>query len=334
MRKSSDSNPVVGIIGGGPAGMSCALWLKQLGLSPHIIERNAALGGLLLNINRINRWVLGLPGRTSVELAGLYGSHIREESIPVNYDTQVITVETTGTGFLLNLQEVDRIQTSMPVQALVIATGVRVLGRETFGNTPGFDSLTAAGLIGCFPTGHLDTLENLRGKTVAVIGGGDNAHFTVKDVASVAALTYLLIRSGPNAQDKIRKEVQDLIEQGRVVEYLETEVDAFRQDQDGIEIAINTSGSVAAKIGVDMVFTRIGFTPNSDFLDTLAPLAHINKQAEGYICTDSWQRSSIASVYAIGDVASPELQSVVTAIADGAKAARTIAQDLSARDAC
>ncbi|MGZ8191642.1 MAG: NAD(P)/FAD-dependent oxidoreductase [Methylococcaceae bacterium] len=333
MSKPSDNNPVVGIIGGGPAGMSCALWLKQQGLSPTIIERNAALGGQLLNINRINRWVLGFPGRTSVELAGLYGSHVREENIQVNYNTQLTAIETTGTGFRLTLQESDRIQTSMLVQALVIATGVRVLCRESFNNTPGFDSLTTAGLIGCFPTGHLDKLEQLRGKTVAVIGGGDNAHFTVKDVASVAAKTYLLIRLHPKAQTRIRKEVQTLIEQGLVIEYLETEVDAFRQDQNGIEITINTPGSVTAKINVDMVFTRTGFAPNSEFLDTLSPLANIDKQADGYISTDSWQRSSIASVYAIGDVTSPELQSVVTAIADGAKAARAIAQDLNAREA-
>jgi thioredoxin reductase (NADPH) len=332
MSKPSDCNPAIGIIGGGPAGMACALWLKQLGLSPNIIERNAALGGQLLNIKRINRWVLGLPNRTSVELAELYSSHISEENIPVKYSTGLTAIETTEEGYRLILQETDQSQSSMRVQALVIATGVRVLEREIFRQIPGFDSLTAAGLICCFPTGHLDRLEHLRGKTVAIIGGGDNAHFTVKDVASVAALTYLLIRSRPKAQYKIRNEVKTLIDQGLVIEYLETEVDGFRQDQEGIEISLNQSGSVASKINVDRIFMRAGFTANSEFLDAFAPLANIKKQAGGYLCTDSWQRTSIASVYAIGDVASPELQSVVTAIADGAKAARTIAQDLSERD--
>jgi thioredoxin reductase (NADPH) len=331
MGNSSDSRPVVGIIGGGPAGLSCALWLRQLGLSPCIIERNAAPGGQLLNLNRINRWVLGLPGRTGPELASLYGSHVSAENIPVNCNTQLTALEAAGAGYRLLLQEPDRGQTSLPVHALVIATGVRVLCGEIFSATPGFNALHTEGLIGCFPTSHLDRLELLQGRTVAVVGGGDNAHFTVEDVAAVAARTYLLIRSGPTAQAKIRRQVQALIEQGRVVEYLQTEVGAFRQRQGRIELSLTQSGSAVAGIQVDTVFIRAGFAPNSEFLDSLSPVAHMAKQAGGYLWTDAWRRTSVASVYAIGDVASPDLQAVVTAVADGALAARAIAQDLGAR---
>ena len=332
MGNSSCGKPVVGIIGGGPAGMSCALWLKQLGFAPRIIERNGSLGGQLSNVSRINRWVLGLPGRTGPELSKLYGDHISEENITIIYNTQLAAVEATAEGYRLILQDADRHQTSMLVQALVIATGMRVLGGEVFSGIPGFCSLQASGLVGCFPTDHLDAMENLRGKTVAVIGGGDNAHFTVKDVASVAEKAYLLIRSRPKAQKIIRQEVNALIEQGRVVEYLETEAVAFRQALDGIEISLNQPGSMTAKINVDKVFSRIGFAPNSEFLNTLGPLADIGTQAGGYLCTDSCQRTSAASVYGIGDVAGPSLQSVVTAIAEGAIAARTIVQDIGARE--
>jgi thioredoxin reductase (NADPH) len=331
MGNFSDNRPVVGIIGGGPAGMSCALWLRQLGLSPYIIERNAAPGGQLLKVNRINRWVLGLPGRTGPELAKHYGNHVSAENIPVNFNTQLTALEATGAGFRLILQEAGQGQTSLSVQALVIATGVRVRCGEIFSSTPGFDALYAEGLVGCFPTSHLDRLELLHGKTVAVIGGGDNAHFTVEDVAAVAACTYLLIRSGPTAQVKIRRHVQALIEQGRVVEYLGTEVGAFQQGQGRIQLSLTQSGSVAADIQVDMVFIRTGFAPNSEFLDILSPVAHMAKQAGGYLWTDARRRTSLASVYAVGDVANPDLQAVVIAVADGAIAARTIAQDLGAR---
>jgi len=222
----------------------------------------------------------------------------------------------------------------MPVHALVISTGVRALGSEIFSGLPGFDLLYAASLICCFPIDHLNSLEHLRGKTVAVIGGGDNAHFTVKDIALVAARTYILIRSRPKAQKKLRQEIKELIDQGLVIEYLETEVKAFQQIQDGIEISLNQSGSIISKITVDKIFTRVGFAPNSEFLDVFAPFVDIKKQARGYLCTDAGQRTSIASVYAIGDVASPEIQSVVTAIADGAKAARSISQDSEAKEEC
>jgi thioredoxin reductase len=86
---------------------------------------------------------------------------------------------------------------------------------------------------------------------------------------------------------------------------------------------------------VDKIFTRVGFAPNCEFLDVFPSCVDIKKQAGGYLSTDAGQqRTSIASVYAIGDVASPEMQSVVTAIADGAKAARSISQDLEAKEEC
>jgi len=318
----------VAIIGGGVAGMSCALWLKQLGLSPEIIERNASLGGQLLDIDRINRWVLGFQGLTSQELARQYSHHINEENILVSYRSKPVAIETTASGYKLFLQKNDGSQIVSLIQAIVIATGVRVIGSETFRNTPGFGPLFAAGLISCFPTDHLKQLEYLRGKTVAIIGGGDNAHFTVNDVAPIAALSYLLIRSQPKAQKKIRDEVKALIAQKRIIEYTQVQITAFSHTEGGIELTLSSSSSVVTKIKVDRVFVRIGYTANSEFLTTLDCLASVKTQGNGYIVTDSTRRTSQPSVYAIGDVADPHLQSVVTAIADGAVAARTIANDL------
>ncbi len=322
----------VALIGGGPAGMSCALWLKHLGFSPCIIERNAALGGQLLTLHRLNRWVLGWQGRTSAELAQSYSLHVMGESIPTLYNAHLTAVEKIQTGFRLTVEESGQGECSiLPVSALVIATGLTVRGIDIFNHSSELDSLYAQGLVGCHPLDHLDKLELLSGKTVAVIGGGDNAHFTVKDVATVAKRTYLLARSHPKAQAGIRREVQSLIEQGLVVEYLDTEVDSFRPNQDGMAINLKQSASAVDSIQVDRVFVRAGFAPNSQFLDAFNPLTGLDTLNHGYLWTDSCKRTSIESVYAIGDVASPHLQSVVTAIADGVIAARAIADDISIR---
>ena len=322
-------NPTVAIVGGGAAGMSCALWLKHLGFSHCIIERNAELGGQMLNIHRINRWVLGWYGRTSADLANAYGKHVKDESIPVIYNAKLASVESTPTGFSLMVDEAGQSQgLTMQVNALVIATGLQAQGIEIFRPSSGLEYLHSNGLIGCHPLDHLDKLDSLQGKTVAVIGGGDNAHFTVKDVARVASRVYLLIRSQAKAQQTIRNEVKTLIGQGLVVEFVETEVDRLQPTQGGIEMDLKQSGLPDESILVDRVFVRAGFVPNSRFLDTLGPLAKMSKLKQGYLLTDSRKRTSIDSVYGIGDVASPHLQSVVTAIADGAIAARAIADDI------
>lgn len=322
MDKSSASELIIGIIGGGAAGMSCALWLKQLGYTPIIIEQNTQLGGQLLHLHRVNRWVLGCYNKTSAELAETYAAHIGQETVNVLYEARLLTVTSKPTGFNATVEQAGNIVHELPMRALVIATGVRVLGLEILSRIPGFQLLASQGLVSFFPTDHLDKLAALKGKTVAVIGGGDNAHFTAKDVALAGAQAYLLVRSISKARATIRREVDNLIAQGRIIERTQTQVRLFRQHQDGIELTLQGGDT----INVDSVFARLGFAANSEFLDAFAALSGIAKEA-GYIKTDAAKRSSIPWIYAIGDVANAKHQSVVNAIAEGAIAA----QDLSER---
>ena len=70
--------PIVPIIGGGPAGMSCALWLHNYGLRPVIIEQEAALGGMARHSPYPNEWLLGRPDETARENAAAFAGHIHE----------------------------------------------------------------------------------------------------------------------------------------------------------------------------------------------------------------------------------------------------------------
>lgn len=321
MTASPASTLTIGIIGGGVAGMSCALWLTHLGFKPVIIEQKAKLGGQLLNLHRINRWVLGSVGQTSAELAEAYAKHIHQEAISIIYESRLLSVTTTTTGFCCVFETAGN-QHELQLRALIIATGVSVLGAEAFAPLTGFQACSDAGLITCYPTDHIDKLTDLAGKTVAVIGGGANAHFTAKDTALAGAKTYLLIRSHPKARPALRKEVEDLITQGRIIEFTKTQTARFHQDQNRITVTLQ-NGEI---LTVDRVFVRLGFAANSEFLDAFPALGLMDKEA-GYIKTDVAKRTSIPWVYAIGDVANAEHQSVVNAIAEGAIAA----QDLSER---
>lgn len=57
------------IVGGGPAGASCALWLKMLGFKPCIVERRATLGGLQNENPYPNQWIAPIFGKSGVEVA-------------------------------------------------------------------------------------------------------------------------------------------------------------------------------------------------------------------------------------------------------------------------
>jgi thioredoxin reductase len=320
----------IAILGGGAAGMSCALWLKHLGFSPVLIEPGTALGGQLLGIHRINRWILGIPGRTGPALAELYGRHVVDEAIEVRLGARPVSVMAEDSGFSLALREGENRTASLPVQALVIATGLRVNSSEILHPIPGALPLYESGLLSFFPLDHLEPMEALEGKRVAVIGGGDNAHFTAKDLASRTALTHLIIRSRPTAQPMVREEVEALIRQGRVQEHGGALITGFHQGSGGIAIALARNDSKAERIEVDRIFARTGFAPNTEFLAGLGPLAGLERNGDGYVRVDACKRASLPFVYAIGDVANPDHPSVVTAIADGAVAAMAIAQDLGA----
>ena len=308
--------------------MACALWVKHLGYLPVLIEPGTALGGQLLRIHRINRWILGIPGRTGPALAELYGRHIFDEAIDVRLGARPVSVMVEDSGFSLVVQEGENRTTTLLAQALVIATGLRVNSSDILHPIPGALPLYESGLLSFFPLDHLEPMESLDGKRVAVIGGGDNAHFTAKDLASRTALTHLIIRSRPRAQPMVRKEVEALIQQGRVQEHDDAFITGFHQGSGGIAIALARNYSNTEQIEVDRIFARTGFAPNTEFLAGLGPLAGLERNGDGYVQVDACRRASLPFVYAIGDVANPDHPSVVTAIADGAVAAQAIAQDL------
>ena len=316
----SDNPTTIGIIGGGVAGMSCALWLRQLGYTPIIIEQQAELGGQLRHLQRINRWVLGHPNQTSAALAQQYAAHILQENLTCLCNVELRQIACADNDFNISLNHQGQ-QKAIAANALVIATGARVVGAEMFTDTPGFS--TTAG-IGFYPTDHIDKLAALAGKTVVVIGGGDNAHFTAKDLALAGAKVHLLIRNQPKARVTIRRDVLELSKQGSIVEHLGVGIAAFQQIGDSIMITLSSGESLTA----DYVFARLGFAANTDFLQAFTAFAGINK-TKGYIQTNNACQTSIKRVYAIGDAANAEHQSVVNALAEGARAAQAISEEMA-----
>lgn len=321
----------VAIIGGGPAGMGCALWLKQLGCRPTIIERQPELGGQLRHIERVNRWVLGKQDQTSVELARDYAAHIRAEGIETVLGARLVGLTSSRDAWELMLQAHSGRRAAARFARIVVATGTRPRTHEAFGAVPGFEATRAAGLISFWPLDHLDRPAEWREKPIAVIGGGDNAHFTAADLAEVAGRVHLVMRSEPTAQRSIRTKVQALIASGRIIEHVGVAISGFIPGPGAVRIDALNGPMGPLSIDVDRIFARVGFIPNTEFLAAHGPLAGLQRDAAGYLVVDAGQRTSLGGVYAIGDVANPSDQAVVLSVADGAVAARAIVRDLIVR---
>lgn len=144
------------IIGGGPAGAQCALWLKMLGHHPVIIEQSDVLGGLQALSPYQNHWIVGLRHQSGKALAAEITAHIHEMGIPVLFKAQVDEVVVKADGVYVNVGS-----HRYHADYLVIASGV-VPRRDVFRES---DKV----FVG---PGEAIYHGDFAGKRVAILGGG------------------------------------------------------------------------------------------------------------------------------------------------------------------
>jgi len=320
--------PTIAILGGGVAGMSCALWLKNLGFKPIILEKNTCLGGQLTTLPTINRWVLGFSEHTSQQLADAYTKHIQSTDISVYYSYQLLAIQQNSHGFQLVIQKNTLSCETFSIKALIIATGARPVGYEVIENIEGFTPELISNRVFFLPTDHLEQLPHLSTKTIAILGGGDNAHYTAKDIATRADKIHLIMRSSAIAQTLIRNDIITLIQENKLIEHSHSTITSMYAEQNKIGLALTQSPSLRQTLSVDKIFIRCGFKANTEFLQNSELLKRVATN-QNYILTDHVKRTNIPGIYAIGDVTNSNDPSVVNALAEGALAARDLSQHLN-----
>ena len=318
---------LVPIIGGGPAGMSCALWLHNYGLRPVIIEREAALGGLARRNPYRNDWLLGRPGLTGRQHAEEFVRHVKEAAVEtwLAARPQRLARSSDG-GFGLEVAFADRRPAqSLSCPAIVVASGTRFRGEEWLDRIANARRLAAAGRVHLGPP-YVGEPDAELGAHVAVIGGGDNAFDVARMVVEKGVRATVVMRSEtPRAQpllvERLRRHVAsgmaDILA-GRTVEAL---------DDAGNRVRVGLSGG--GGIEVDHVVLLLGYRPNTDE-PWLAGLA-LDQDAEGYLVVDGNRETSCRGIFAVGDISNPVHPCIVTALASGTMAAREIQRRLSAR---
>jgi thioredoxin reductase (NADPH) len=310
---------IVPIIGGGPSGMSCALWLANYGFAPVIIERSAALGGMAHASPYPNEWLLGRPGETARDNAEAFARHIRRAGIEVLTGTRPQRIRRERDHTLtLELASSAPAGRSLSCRALVIATGTRFRGEDWLERVGDARRLAHRVHLGPPWAGEPGTDP---GSHVAVIGGGDNAFDISRMLAERGVQATLVMRSPkPRAQallvERLRRHEASgtaTVVAGRAVAALEEQEEAR-----GLRLRLDDG----AHIDVDHVLLLFGYQPNTDdpWLGGLAP----RMDAHGYLEVDGNMETSCNGVFAAGDVANPGHPCIATAIASGTMAAREI----------
>jgi thioredoxin reductase (NADPH) len=318
----STKAPVVPIIGGGPAGMSCALWLHNYGLHPVIIEKENALGGMARLSPYPNEWLLGQRGKSARENAAEFAAHIRELGIDTWRGATLQRLTHEKEQWRLDLSGDRR---SLSGAAVVIATGTRFAGEEWLDEVANARRVAAAGRLhlGASAIGEPNT--DL-GSHVAVIGGGDNAFDVSRILAEKGVRVTVIMRSNsPKAQPLLVERLRRHQTAGLVKVMLERTVEALEEVACGVRLRLNDGREIDA----DHVVLLFGYRPNTNeaWLCALAPAT----DALGYLVVDGNMETSCRGAFAAGDVANPAHPSIATALASGAIAARQIAKRLAGK---
>ena len=280
------------IIGSGPAGLSAAVYAGRATLSYVIIEKEFMGTGQIAVTDCVDNY-LGLPGIGGYDLGAKFREHA--ESMGAQFmDGEVESLEKTSDGWNVKL-----------------ADGKTVAGRSVIyaaGASNRRLDVKGANMKGVSYCAVCDGMF-YKGKTVAVVGGGDTALGDALYLSKLAEKVYLIHR---RAEFRGNQSLQKKIAETPNIELVLEAVPAEILGEGKVSgIAVEQKGE-RREIAVDGVFTAIGQIPNT------RPLEGVCELEGGYIKADENGITSAEGLFAAGDVRTKSLRQVVTAVADGA----------------
>ncbi|MFW6381238.1 MAG: thioredoxin-disulfide reductase [Bacillota bacterium] len=289
------------ILGGGPAGLTAAIYASRAGLDP-LVFNGPKPGGEITTTSELENYP-GFPeGIGGFELmqkitkqAEKFGARLVFEAVTeVNLDSPPYQVTTDGGNYT--------------AESLIIATGSvpKRLGLEKEEEMTGSGVSYCATCDGAF----------FKDQEIAVVGGGDVALEEANYLSQFGSKVYLIHR-----RDKFRGSqiLGDRVRENKKIEVLwNTEVqEILGEDKvEGLVVENNKNGDRWQLPDVRGFFLAVGYTPRTELFED-----YLDLNENGFIITNNKQQASKPGGYAAGDVQDPYYQQVVTSAATGAKSA-------------
>ena len=289
------------IIGAGPAGLTAAIYASRGGLQTVIFE-SGLIGGQIVLTSEVENYpgfaetMSGFDVIEGMRMQAIkFGTEFLEEHV-----SSITQVSTNG----LSMFQIETLETTYEAKSVVYATGAspKKLG------VPGEERLTGRGVSYCATCdGAL-----YRGKTVAVIGGGDSAIEEGMFLTKFAEKVYIIHR-----RDQLRA-VQTIQKRAFANEKLEFILDTIVEKINGdkkIEslTLLNKKTNQITELNVNGVFIYVGIIPNNELVKDI-----LNLDESGFVITNDDMETNIKGLFVAGDIRKKTLRQVVTATSDGA----------------
>lgn len=297
------------IIGGGPAGLTAAIYAARAGKRTAILEREAA-GGQIVSAPLVENYP-GAPSVSGAELAGRMRAQAEALGAELLY-TEAAGLEKTQTGFRVLCTDGTR-----EARTIILATGAshRRLG------LPGEELLTGCGVSYC----ALCDGAFYEGADVAVVGGGETALQDALFLASTCRSVTLIhrresFRAGAQLVSRAERQENIRILRGRTVEKLLWSDEALQ----GL-LLTNLKTGQTERLDVEGLFVAVGQVPQS------APFADAVAEENGYYLAGEDTKTSLPGVFAAGDGRRKQVRQLTTAVSDGTAAAIAACRYLEAQ---
>ncbi len=295
------------IVGGGPAGLSAAVYAKRAGLSALIIEGTPIYGGQVLSTYEVDNY-LGLPGISGMELGDKFVAHADASGIEKK-SVMVRELLQTASGWTVKTDKGD-----LETRTVIVATGAT----HAHLNVPGEEELAGMGVSYCA------TCDGafFKNADVCVIGGSDVAVEDAIYLARGCRKVYLIHR-----RDTLRAAnslVEDLKKCENVEFVWDSEVKSMN-GTDGLEsvTVFNKKTGETSELQVSGAFVAVGIRPGTDLVKDLVEL-----DQGGYVVAGEDCRTSKKGLYVAGDIRKKPLRQIITAVADGANAVSSAGEDI------
>lgn len=299
------------VIGGGPGGYTAALYAARAGLDTLVLERLSA-GGQMTLTGQIDNY----PGFEE----GIDGFSLAEQMQrqAERFGAQTRYVEAQRVELRGEVKRVDTEEGSFSGKTVVIATGA---GPRELG-VPEESELVGRGVAYCAACDGMF----YRGKTVAVVGGGNSAAEDALLLSRIAKRVILIHRRDTLRAERVYREK---LEQTENVELClnSTVTRLLHEDRlTGLRVRDVNSGA-ERELACDGLFVSVGRKPATQLVSGQLAL-----DGGGYIPADESTKTEIPGVFAVGDVRSKPLRQIITATADGATAVYAAQEYLARRD--
>ena len=287
----------IAIIGGGPAGLTAAIYAVRANKKVIVLE-SVACGGQIINTSKIDNYPAA-PGITGLE----FGQTLQKQAEDLGVEIEFENVDniTYDENSKLIITEDDQYK----AKTVIIATGTEPRKLELDNEM----KYTGSGISYCA------TCDGgfYKGKVVAVNGGGNSALHEALYLSGIAEKVFLIHR-----RDEFRGS-EGLVEKVRATKNIELILNATIVALNGdhkLQSVTIEHNKKTEELSLDGLFVSIGRTPRVDEL-----IDGLKLDKNGYIETTENCETNIPGIFAAGDVRKKDVRQLVTATSDGAIAA-------------